>query len=552
MKKNILINCITTRGAALAGSAALLLFSGAAYAAPQLQSLQTRHTRVPVMDGQAAFVHTMDSSQSLHLEIALPLRSMGDLQNFIDDLYNPGSPNYRQYLSVDQFTKMFGPSQQDYDSVVRWARENGFVVTSTAPNRLVIGVNGRISDIERAFNVQMNVYHDPIANRDFYAPDREPAASAPVALWHVSGLDNYSVPKPMSIQREGAVPNLTGSGPSGYYLGSDMRAAYYGSGSLTGAGQSLGLLEYDSIGLADVTKYFSTYGPPLTTTVTPVSTDGTPATCTVCDGNEAEVALDVEHGVSMAPGMSKCLVYVGSTDTAIINRMVTDNIAKQISSSWSWRPADPSTLDPYFMEMATQGQTFFVASGDSGAWGPGTQFSWPADDQNVTAVGGTDLITSGPGGSWVSETAWVDSSGGISPNGIPIPSWQKNKKVVTKQNGASRTLRNVPDVAMEGNFDNWICYQNTCNGGWGGTSFAAPRWAGYLALVNQQAALNGDSPVGFINDDLYRIAKGRNYLANFHDITSGNNGGFNAVTGYDLVTGWGSPNGSRLINTLTN
>ena len=248
--------------------------------------------------------------------------------------------------------------------------------------------------------------------------------------------------------------------------------------------------------------------------------------------------------------MDQCLVYVGRTDVAMLNRMATDNLAKSISCSWSWRPADPTQADPIFLEFAAQGQTFFTASGDSGSWNSGTLFTWPADDQNVVAVGGTHLVTSGGGGTWVSETAWADSGGGISQNGVAIPSWQHNKKVVTTENGASRTLRNAPDVAAEGDFDNWICYNGICGGGWGGTSFAAPRWGGYLVLANQQSVEGGGSTLGFINPAIYKIGLNSKYLSNFHDITAGSNGGFNAVTGYDLVTGWGSMNGPRLLKTL--
>ena len=127
--------------------------------------------------------------------------------------------------------------------------------------------------------------------------------------------------------------------------------------------------------------------------------------------------------------------------------------------------------------------------------------------------------------------------------------------MANSSNGASSTIRNIPDVAAEGNFDNYLCDQGSCQGTWGGTSFAAPRWAGFLALINQQAVANGSSTLGFINPAVYSIGKGTSYNSDFHDITSGNNNNgkgksYNAVVGYDLVTGWGSPNGASLINAL--
>ncbi len=178
----------------------------------------------------------------------------------------------------------------------------------------------------------------------------------------------------------------------------------------------------------------------------------------------------------------------------------------------------------------------------------------------MTAVGGTHLTTTGAAGGWVSETVWnsgdTGSGGGISPDGISIPSWQVG--LANSANGGSATLRNVPDVAMEGDFDNYACANGFCNGNYAGTSFATPRWAGFMALVNQQAAESGNAPagLGFINPALYRLAQGTSSSADFHDITVGNNQTqnqpvwFNAVPGYDLTTGWGSANGQKLIDDL--
>jgi len=251
----------------------------------------------------------------------------------------------------------------------------------------------------------------------------------------------------------------------------------------------------------------------------------------------------------MAPGISQCFVYVGGTDQSILNRMATDNTAKSLSCSWSWMPSDPQVDDPIFTQMAAQGQTFVTASGDSSNWSAG-EFNWPQESVNVLCVGGTHLVTTGPGGGWVSETGWSLSGGGISIDNIPLPSYQHNKKVVNAQNGASKTMRNGPDVSMEGDFQNYICHDNICDGGWGGTSFAAPEWAGFLALANQQAVSRGDPTVGFANPAIYTIGEGRKYANNFHDILTGSNGGFSCVAGFDLVTGWGSATGQKLINSL--
>jgi subtilase family serine protease len=358
----------------------------------------------------------------------------------------------------------------------------------------------------------------------------------------------------------------TGSGPSASFLGSDMRAAYYGGTALTGAGQNIALFEFAGTDLADLTTYYKNVGQTEPYTPTLISTGGYGTSCVdggsgACD--DTEQTLDMTQAMGMAPGSTMLYMYVcgnvkanGSgtiSDTACISAMVTDTdapLSKQISCSWGWTPADPSTLDPYFEQMAAQGQNFFAASGDSSAWSASNE-AWPADDANVVSVGGTDLTTSSAAGPWESETAWADSGGGISPDSIPIPSWQKLSGVITSSNHGSTTLRNGPDVSANANFTFYVCAdQTTCTANeYGGTSFAAPMWAGYLALANQQATANGES-IGFIDPIIYPDALTSSYSTLFHDITSGSCGTYSGITGYDLCTGWGSPNTTGLINTL--
>ena len=168
----------------------------------------------------------------------------------------------------------------------------------------------------------------------------------------------------------------------------------------------------------------------------------------------------------------------------------------------------------------------------------------------MTSVGGTDLTTSSAAGPWASETAWADGGGGISPDKYAIPSWQT--AAAAGCSSCSKTYRNGPDVSANANFTFYVCAdQTTCTANdYGGTSFATPMWAGYLALANQQSVANGGKTLGFINPTLYSLGEGSSYDTDFHDVTSGSNG-YSATTGYDLATGWGSPNGSALISALT-
>jgi hypothetical protein len=526
------------------------------------------HNHVPsaVSNGQAAPVGQLPAEQNMSISIVLPLRNQSGLTSLLGRLYDPSSPDYRHFLTVQQFADQFGPMAEDYQAVVSFAQANGFVVTDTPTNRLVVPINGSVAQINKAFNLTMKVYQHPTENRTFYAPDREPSLNLGVRVAHVAGLNNFSIPRPMLARATGgqAIANVTGSGPGGSYLGSDMRAAYYGGSTLTGTGQAVGLLEFGGYQLSDVNATFSSAGQSYSVPINNVLLDGATG---APYGDDGEQVLDIVQAIGMAPGLSQVRVYIGSgynTDDAnIFNSMASENIAKQISVSWGWVPDDPATDDVFFEEFAAQGQSIFVASGDVGAFDAAiSPYFYPGEDAYVTAVGATHLNTNSAGGTWLSETAWnseyAGSGGGISPDGIAIPSWQVG--VANASNGGSPTLRNVPDVAMEGDFDNYLCSLGYgCGGGVAGTSFAAPRWAGFMALVNQQAVEAGTAPmggVGFINPQIYAIGAGPNYSSDLHDITVGNNDTenqpvwFNAVSGYDLVTGWGSANGQDLIDAL--
>ncbi|MGA2965581.1 MAG: S53 family serine peptidase [Terriglobales bacterium] len=528
----------------------------------------TRHVREAVVNGQAHLVGRLPATQSLHFDVVLPLRDPAGLQGFLQELYDPSSPFFHAFLTPGEFTARFGPSQGDWDALVAFAKASGFTVVSGSRDAMDLRLIGSVASIERAFHVTLGVYQHPTEDRTFFAPDREPTADLPFQLWHISGLDNYSIPHPMFVKKSdyakahGIDPAdvvshaTTGSGPSASFLGSDMRAAYYGGTALTGSGQNIALFEYYGYDIADLNTYYSNVGQTRTATVTGISTDGTTLTCLYSGSNkcdDGEQILDMTQALGMAPGITTLYVYVGSTDTAIISAMTVTTdapLSKQISCSWGWTPADASTLDPYFQKMATQGQNFFAASGDSSTWSSSNE-AWPADDANVVSVGGTDLTTSSAAGPWKSETAWTDSGGGISPDSIAIPSWQKLTGVITSTNKGSTTLRNGPDVSANANFTFYVCEdQEACTANeYGGTSFATPMWAGYLALANQQAAANG-ATIGFINPIIYPAALTSSYSTLFHDITSGTSGSYSAVTGYDLVTGWGSPNTTGLINLL--
>jgi subtilase family serine protease len=550
-------------GRFIAIACALVLLPFAAYAQNSGRQFLQGHVQPAVARLHLQPLGRLSATKQLNLAIGLPLRNQQALDSLLQQIYDPASPNYRHYLTPEQFTEQFGPTEKDYQAVINFAQANGLMVTETYSNRTLVDVSGSVTDIEKTFHVGMKVYQHPTEARTFYAPDVEPSLDLAVPVLHISGLDNFIVPRPMSLKATPLndltkVTSASGSGPSGLYMGNDFRAAYAPGVSLNGAGQVVGLLELDGYYTNDIANYESQAGLP-NVTLTNVLVDSFSGNA---GSNNVEVALDIEMAIAMAPGLSKVIVYEGPNPglpVHILAQMASDNLAKQISSSWLM--GDDPNYDVVYKEFMAQGQSFFQASGDDGAYYSGIS-QW-ADDTNITLVGGTTLTMNGTGNSYASETVWNwyitnpphtnSSGGGISVN-YPIPSWQQGIDMTT--NHGSTTMRNVPDVALTA--DNILVRaDNGTNYSVGGTSAAAPLWAGFAALVNQQAVAAGSSTVGFVNPAIYAIGKSEDYTYDFHDITTGNNTNrtsrtnFFAVPGYDLCTGWGTPTGSNLINTLT-
>ena len=537
--------------------------------------LKTLSGHVPAVVSQLTALNRLAATNELHLAIGLPLRNQDQLHALLQQVSDPSSPNYRHYLTPEEFTAQFGPTEEDGQAVTRFAETNGLTVKRVHGNRLLVEVDGNASNVERAFKVTLRNYHLASENRDFYAPDQEPAVPVALPVADVQGLNSYVYPHPR-IHVGPVKPSATrlGSGPAGSYLGNDFRPAYVPGTTLTGAGQKVALFEYDSYLASDIALYEQRSGLPAVA-LTNILLQGFP----IPIGGQMEVTLDIDMAIAMAPGLSEILVYEGNFGVAylpnlVLNQIAMDNAAHQVSCSWGWSGGPSTTTDAIFLQMILQGQTFFDASGDVCAFlPPGTPGSVddptlpnaPSDDPYITQVGATTLQTTGPGGAFVSESVWnwglefpgqgydgVGSSGGISGY-YSIPTWQQGVNMSTNQ--GSPTMRNLPDVAMTGdNID--IIEDGVDQPGIGGTSCAAPLWAGFTALVNQQAANNGLGVVGFLNPALYALAKTSAYTNYFHDVVSGNNTWsqspnlFYAVPGYDLCDGWGSPNGTNLINAL--
>ncbi len=512
---------------------------------------QTLRSHVPAEVSRLTPIGQLPGWQRLQLAIGLPLRHRQALEALLQQIYDPASPQYHRYLTPEQFADRFGPSQQDYEAVAAFARAHGLTVEGRHPNRVLLDVNGAVADIERAFHLTLRVYQHPTEARTFYAPDASPSVEDDVPILEVRGLDNFALPRALArVGRPNRAKPAAGSGTNGTFVGRDFRAAYAPGSTLTGVGQSLGLVEFQGYYTNDITSYEGQTGltnVPVLTTVLLDGLDGIPGS------DDLEEALDIEVAAGTAPGLRQIIVYEGTAPDDVLNRMATDNLARQLSCSWTWGGGDDATADQIFLQYAAQGQSFFQASGDYGAYtGSISQGYAPADNPNITVVGGTVLTTSGAGGTWQSESVWSESGGGISTT-YSIPPWQQGFS--TPLNNGSPTMRNIPDVALTAE-NVFVIYDNGLWGAAHGTSCAAPLWAALTALANQQAVANGHAPVGFINPALYAIANGTNYAADFHDITNGNNvnadspNQFYAEPGYDLCSGLGTPAGAGLFNDL--
>jgi len=530
------------------------------------------------------------ATNELWLAIGLPLRDQAGLESFVAQISDPASPNFRHFLNREELTARFGPMEQDYELVKNFARSNGLAIAATHDNRLLLDVTGTAAAVEKAFHITLRTYRHPTEARDFFAPDTEPKVDAALPVVDIEGLSDFWLPHPKrvnSILAHDMPKNGTSPDGKGHLFGNDFRNAYVPGTTLTGAGQSVGLFELDGYITNDILNYARKAGNGRTNiiieTVLLDGYDGTPSTG--ADGGETEVEGDIEMVMAIAPGLTKIVSYEGGETgkhNDVLNAMLANSNVVNLSCSWGW--GEPkATTDAIFESMAAVGQTFFNASGDSGAFTPGSNsvngvdfpsnssaLNAPSSNPYITQVGGTTLSMNGAGVSWASEVVWnwgtnaqgiydISSGYGASSGGISsyysIPSWQTNISNVLGR-GGSASFRNIPDVSANANYVYLICNNGNGDLYYGGTSYAAPLWAGFMALVNQQLAASGRPSAGFINPALYAIAAGSNYLSCFHDVTSGSNTWssspnlFYAANGYDLCTGLGTMNGTNLINAL--
>ena len=196
------------------GAAIVLVCAGSPSHAQQLFGLRG-HGSVHRGVAQARALARLDAGAPLDLAISLPVHNQSALDSTIRELYDPLSPNYHHYLSVEGFNAAFGPTDGDYSTVITYLKSRGLTVTQTYKNRMIVDVRGPVASVEQAFHVHMNRYQHPTENRTFFGPDAEPTVDQAVPILDVIGLDNFTLPHPKSalVQSSGAVSSASGSGP---------------------------------------------------------------------------------------------------------------------------------------------------------------------------------------------------------------------------------------------------------------------------------------------------------------------------------------------------
>ncbi len=465
------------------------------------------------------------------------------------------APSERTYLTREEWDAKHGADPADLAAVEEYAHEHGLdVVRSSSSERRVV-LSGTIEALTKAFPVKLQrVIYKGKAHRQRTAAVGVPEQLSKI-IEDVKGFDNRSQAQPhFRPAAKGFRPRAGGTARA--FTPVEVGQLYNFPPKLDGSGQCIAIIELGGgYRAADLKKYFQDLG--ITQPkVSAVSVDhGHNSPGGDADG---EVMLDIEVAGAIAPKARIAVYFAPNTDQGFLDAIkvaVHDKLRKPsvISISWggpedSWTAQSMRNYDAVFQEAAALGVTITVASGDHGSSDVDPndnkkRVDFPSASPYVLSCGGTHLEASGTSISsevtWNTHDGWA-TGGGVSTS-FPLPDWQKDAKVPLL-NGSKG--RGVPDVS--GDADNNTGYKTRVDGKdtvIGGTSAVAPLWAGLIALLNQSIG----NPVGYLNPALYTNDAVR---ATFHDITSGDNGAYQAGAGWDACTGLGSPNGLALLQAL--
>jgi subtilase family serine protease len=192
----------------------LAVLSAAFFPSPAARSAQVLPGHVPALAKSLAPVGRLSADREMKLLIGLPLRNPDELKVFLSQLYDPTSPTYRKFQTPEQFGARFGPTVADYEAVCSYLRGNGFRITGTHPNRMLVEIVGSVAQVEKVFRLNMHLYQHPFEPREFFAPDAEPQVDSPVPILDIAGLENSVLPKPANLVQRAAPDRLVTSSPT--------------------------------------------------------------------------------------------------------------------------------------------------------------------------------------------------------------------------------------------------------------------------------------------------------------------------------------------------
>jgi xanthomonalisin len=471
------------------------------------------------------------ADQPLHIAVALKLRDRDQLNAFIAARRQLAATGAQLgvAMTTQEFLDRHAPTADRAQAVADYLTQEGFTNVQVEPNRLLVTADGNVDSAQRAFHTTfVNVTRN---GRNAYANDKDVVIPASLQndILSVVGLQDVHQMHTMNVVANAApalrTQSVTGHNPTTF------SAIYGGSGVPTASTVTVGIIAEGKLTqtVTDLKTFTTNNG--LTAVTTQIVGPGSSDTSGIEEWN-----LDSQDIVGMAGGKVAKLIFYDASSlsnsalTSIINTAVSANVAKVINVSLGECETDTSqdgsmaADDQLFQTAEAQGQTFSISSGDSGAdecGDGGVTPSYPASSPHVIAVGGTTLNTSGS--TYTSETAWSGSGG--SPSLVePRPSWQT---------AVTGSFRVVPDVAFDADPNSGaLVIVRGSSEQIGGTSLAAPLFTASWARL-----LAAHSSLGFAGPHIYKLP-----ASDYHDVTSGNNGGYSASSGYDFVTGRGSFN----------
>ncbi|HZT96830.1 MAG TPA: protease pro-enzyme activation domain-containing protein [Chloroflexota bacterium] len=557
---------------AVAGLVLWYLVPNAAAAHLSRSSLRSRTLpgAVPavVATHHATRIGVYSKSATVGLAVGLGLRSRQRLNQTLAAINNPNGPRYHRYLTQAQANRLFNPTLKQQAAVIAWLRANRLTVTRTYPNHLIVDARGSAARVERMLHVSLQRYRARVGRHNvrFFAPSAAPRVPAQVAgiVTSIVGLD--SLPR-FHILSNGSADNSPPYYPQDLANAYDVNSLW--NAGYTGAGQHIGITLWTVPPSDSTLQHFGSITGANVATVADgrlhvIKVDGGTTTA-----DQGEAGMDIEYSGGLAPG-ANIDYYEAPTSGGnptnqglidALNQAGTDsNNNREISNSWGGCEAS-STSDSFtsqaesvFASNSATGHNYFFSSGDNGSWCDTTGYGigtdpypdFPTSSPYVTSVGGTSFSGSVNGG-YPGETAWAycstcnsgapEGSGGGYSNIFSRPSWQTGSGL------AANGKRGYPDIAADAdpNTGAEVCYGSSSScGQFGGTSLASPSWAGMVALVNQYLAAQSKPALGFLDPTLYSLAGSSQSYPPFHDVTSGTNGSYNAGSGWDAVTGWGS------------